>query len=348
MVQGGSPDSRTRFRRYAGVVSTPEHDGTARQREFAPHSLAPNASAEPGLAQLHATLQRIAERRSLRSLLIVVDDRDLGRQAFRVGDRDFDAGQVARTPGCHAEPQLEDVEAELLVALCAASLRVQVLEGPEDASAADALELAIRRAAQAGVVAVQRDGEIVVARVIAGPDTPTGLADDVGQELRGLLVLGAAAGAVIEILREAPAPALRMLESVESRDDEGVAPPGTAEPAVEVVAVHTAPEHGEIEVHLRRGDVRTIGRSPMGNGLVGTANATLDALAQLGLPAFPQVAWARTVETTSDRRFVVAVALSGPNAAERAYGMASGKSPIEAAARATLDAIGQSPSDTSG
>src|SRR5437773_2582369 len=154
MVQGGSPDIRTRFRRYAVVVSTPEHDGTARQREFAPHSLAPNPSAEPGLAQLHATLQRIAERRSLRSLLIVVAD--------------------------------------------------------------------------------QRDGEIVVARVIAGPDTPTGLADDVAQELRGLLVLGAAAGAVVEILREAPTPALRMLESVESLDDEGVAPPGTAEPAVEV------------------------------------------------------------------------------------------------------------------
>jgi hypothetical protein len=108
--------------------------------------------------------------------------------------------------------------------------------------------------------------------------------------------------------------------------------------APSIVAVRSVPESGEIEVHLRSRDARTIGRAPMAEGLAGAAGATIDALRQLAPGLELGLAWARTIETTADRRFVVAVALhGGPGRAVR-HGLGSGSSPIEGAARGALDA----------
>jgi hypothetical protein len=103
-----------------------------------------------------------------------------------------------------------------------------------------------------------------------------------------------------------------------------------------IVAVRTAPDAGEIEVHVRDRETRTVGRAPTADGLAGAAGATLDALRQAGVVADVTVAWARTVETAPGR-FVVAVALQD-GGRELGHGVAAGASPLEAAARAALDA----------
>jgi hypothetical protein len=107
---------------------------------------------------------------------------------------------------------------------------------------------------------------------------------------------------------------------------------------LEVVAVHTEPETGELEVHLRGGDVRTLGRATS-RGLVGAATATLEAWhARPGAPR-RAIGWARTVETSTDGRFVVAVALEDSQRVTVAHGIGSGANPLEAAVAATVDAL---------
>ena len=92
-------------------------------------------------------------------------------------------------------------------------------------------------------------------------------------------------------------------------------------------------------MHLRRGETRTIGRAPAAHGLAGGVEATLVALAELGDRVTIELDWARTIETTSQRQFLVAVALRDADDAVR-YGLADEGTPIAAAARATLNALG--------
>jgi hypothetical protein len=106
----------------------------------------------------------------------------------------------------------------------------------------------------------------------------------------------------------------------------------------EIVAVRNDPDAGEVEVHVRRDEVRTIGRAPMSQGLAGAVIATLDALAGVDFDRNVTLGWARTIETTADRRFVVAVSLLHTGTRASRHGLGAGASPIEAAARATLDA----------
>jgi hypothetical protein len=106
-----------------------------------------------------------------------------------------------------------------------------------------------------------------------------------------------------------------------------------------MVAVRSDAEAGEVEVHLRGGDVRTIGRAPVAQGLAGAVNATLDAIRGIEPSLDVGLGWARTIETTAERRFVVAVGLLDPTTHATTHGLGEGDSPIEAAAYATLDAI---------
>ena len=80
-----------------------------------------------------------------------------------------------------------------------------------------------------------------------------------------------------------------------------------------------------------------MGRGPLARAGAAAADATLEALHDLGEAHAHRVAWVRTVDTLPDRLFLVAVSLTRTGATP-VYGIASGSSPIEAAARATLAA----------
>jgi hypothetical protein len=130
----------------------------------------------------------------------------------------------------------------------------------------------------------------------------------------------------------------------------GVAPEAAAEeqhaeaetPArrARLLAVLAFPDTNELEVHLILDGRRTIGRAISTDGLVGAVEATLAAVHEIGAPFEPTPLWARAIESAGDDRVVVAVALAGVVADSPIdYGLAAGASPIDAAARSTLDAL---------
>ncbi len=108
-----------------------------------------------------------------------------------------------------------------------------------------------------------------------------------------------------------------------------------------LLAVLAFPETDELEVHLVLDGKRTIGRAPASKGIQGAVEATLDAVRDLGTAIHPRVSWARAIDEGDSRdQVVVAVALDGVDArSPLQYGLAAGTSPIDAAARATLDAL---------
>jgi hypothetical protein len=107
-----------------------------------------------------------------------------------------------------------------------------------------------------------------------------------------------------------------------------------------LLAVLAFPDTNELEVHLILDGRRTIGRAISTDGLVGAVEATLAAVREIGAPFEPTPLWARAIESAGDDRVVVAVALAGVVAdAPIDYGLAAGASPIDAAARSTLDAL---------
>ncbi len=109
---------------------------------------------------------------------------------------------------------------------------------------------------------------------------------------------------------------------------------------VRLSAVLTFPDTDELEVHATLGGQRSVGRSEASHGLSGAVNATLDALHEFVTDLPYKTAWVREVTPAPGEGFVVAVALEG-NEPMR-YGIASGNSPLEAAARATLQALNRS------
>jgi hypothetical protein len=108
-----------------------------------------------------------------------------------------------------------------------------------------------------------------------------------------------------------------------------------------LLAVLAFPDTDELEVHLILDGKRTIGRAAASSGLVGAVEATIDAVRSLGAPFEPRAKWARALDDTADDdRVVVAVALEDvDDVDELQYGLAAGASPIDAAARSTLDAL---------
>ncbi|MDQ1466940.1 MAG: hypothetical protein QOH10_1355 [Actinomycetota bacterium] len=120
----------------------------------------------------------------------------------------------------------------------------------------------------------------------------------------------------------------------------------TAEPGAEaeasrrmrLLAVLSFPDTDELEVHLILDGRRAIGRAPGSRGLVGALDATLAAVHEFGFP-LPTPLSARALES-HDEEALILVALEESEPAERVlYGVAVGATPIDAAARATLDAI---------
>jgi len=271
-----------------------------------------------GLALAYAALERVRGEHRLDRLSVLVDDPRLGRQVLVVPRGEL-PGTVDERSGWSADPPLEEptTDIELAVALCRTVLRVEVPTTP-----VDAVELALRRLKGVDAVAFDVDGDVIRVRVDgSGSDT-------VAADALGVVKAEFDHTVVVEVVRTG-----------------GTPPPATAEPApvswfaLEVVAVQTAPESGELEVHLRAGDVRTVGRASLTRGLVGAAEATLDAWhARPGAPS-RRVAWARTVETSAEARFVVAVALDVPATQTVAHGIGTGPNPIEAAVQATVDAL---------
>jgi hypothetical protein len=110
-----------------------------------------------------------------------------------------------------------------------------------------------------------------------------------------------------------------------------------------LLAVLAFPDTDELEVHLVLDGRRTIGRAAARRGIEGAVEATIDAVRELGMQngLAPHARWARALDEAGyGDEVVVAVALEGVDDRRSVhYGMASGTSPIDAAARATLDAL---------
>lgn len=270
-----------------------------------------------GLALAYAALERVRSEHRLHRLSVTVDDPVLGRQVLVVPRGELPTSVDDRV-GWSAEPPIDEpaTDLDLAVALCRSTLRVEVPANPVDST-----ELALRRLE--GVEAVAIEGDVI--RVQVGPSASTPVAADAVSVVKVHLDRTV----VVELTRAqhtaAPAPP--------------ASDPTVSRSALEVVAVRTAPESGELEVHLRAAEVRTIGRASLTRGLVGAAEATLDAWhARPGAPP-RRVAWARAVETSADGRFVVAVAIEAPARHGVSHGIGTGPNPVEAAVYATADAL---------
>jgi hypothetical protein len=118
------------------------------------------------------------------------------------------------------------------------------------------------------------------------------------------------------------------------------APPGPGPaPLPDILGALTLADTDEVEVHVGDGTTRTIGRAPMSRGLIGAVDATLEAIRggfTVEAPVEPE--WARAIETATGGPPLVAIALALPGG-RHCHGMSTADSEVEAAARATLDAL---------
>jgi hypothetical protein len=128
--------------------------------------------------------------------------------------------------------------------------------------------------------------------------------------------------------------------SFEDVEESGV----TATPAsrARLLAVLAFPDTDELEVHLVLDGKRTIGRAPASQGIEGAVAATIAAVRELGPDVNARIRWAQALDDADDDDDQVVVAVSLDSVDERSpaqYGLAAGNSAIDAAARATLDAL---------
>ena len=162
----------------------------------------PSAAAPPiplpGLAGLRAHLDRVVQRHRLHSLVVAVDDPDLGRQAFRAGAGAVEPGVVASGPGVTTDPPLApgDLDRDMLMALCAMSLQLQLLGEVDDPD--DDGELALRRLPGVYAVALERDGDVTLCHVLATADAP----EDIARRAAEALTSSTGAKVVVEVLRD--------------------------------------------------------------------------------------------------------------------------------------------------
>lgn len=117
--------------------------------------------------------------------------------------------------------------------------------------------------------------------------------------------------------------------------------PDQAEERVRLLAVLTFPDTDELEVHLTYGGRRIIGRATASRGVLGVVEATLDGLREFAPDLHLTPVWAREMEGSGPGDGDVHLVSCELHTAEggRRNGLASGASPIEAAARATLHAL---------
>jgi hypothetical protein len=108
---------------------------------------------------------------------------------------------------------------------------------------------------------------------------------------------------------------------------------------IALLLVTTSAENDEIEVHLSFDELRTIGRAPTNRGLLGAIDATVAAIAELTGSNDFHAEWARSLEPGAEHASLVAVGLTNAEGTDTRHGIAGGASPIEAASRATLNAL---------
>ena len=110
-------------------------------------------------------------------------------------------------------------------------------------------------------------------------------------------------------------------------------------PRTRLLAVLTFPDTDELEVHLSYKGSRGIGRAPASRGVLGASEAAIEALRTWAPDIEYTAIWARPMENGGGTQsYLVATELNGPNN-KTLHGLATGASPIEAAARATLHAL---------
>ena len=293
--------------------------------------VAPDAPPDVGLAGLRTHLARVLTTLGLHSVTVVVDDPDLGRQAFRAGAGRVEPGVVAAGPGCSSDPPLptDRIDAQLLVALCAASLRVDVLRD----TAGETTELVLRRLPGVYAVVLEREGNLTVCRLFATAEAP----DDIAR--RAANALASEPRLIVELVRDPPSAHPPVASASRSDVSAGATVVHERGAGPELLSVRSVPEDGEIEVHLAVGQARAIGRAPLAGGLAGAAEAVLAGVSEIGSEPRWLTSWIRTVETTASGSFVVAVALVAPEVGLQCHGIAMGSSPIDAAARATVTAL---------
>jgi hypothetical protein len=112
-----------------------------------------------------------------------------------------------------------------------------------------------------------------------------------------------------------------------------------AAPRPRLLAVLSSPDTDEGEVHLILEGRRTIGRAPGSRGLIGVADATIEALTGFGADFEPKARWARPLEANGDDDATVLIAVAVDDDGGLRYGLAAGATSIDATARATLDAV---------
>jgi hypothetical protein len=108
---------------------------------------------------------------------------------------------------------------------------------------------------------------------------------------------------------------------------------------VQLVAILASPDTDELEVRVSWNGQQSVGRAPASRGLMGSVEATFEAVRTFADSLPFQPGWARTIETIWQTQFLVATAVIGPEHTAARYGLAAGDSPVEAAARATLHAL---------
>jgi len=181
----------------------------------------------------------------------------------------------------------------------------------------DELELHLRRLRGVVAVGFVTTDDLVLVEVQAGPDAYDDLARD-ATVLAAEHVRGAVA---VEVVRW------------------GDGGPREHEARLRVVELDADPGAGELTVRLAHDEQEAVGRASTAGGLAAAVEATVDAVRAF-LPDLAYLpGWARTVETTPDRRFLVVASVTDPLARTHLRGAAEGATPIEGAVRATLAAL---------
>ena len=181
----------------------------------------------------------------------------------------------------------------------------------------DELELALRRLRGVVAVGFVEDERVLVVELQAGEESY----DDLARDAILLAVEHVATPVAVELVRWG----------------DGVPP--QRESRLRLVELTTDPSAGELTVRLARGEEEALGRASTAGGLPAAVEATVYAVRAF-LPELTYLpGWARTVETTPDRRFLVVASVTDPLARTHLRGAAEGTTPIEGAVRATLAAL---------
>jgi hypothetical protein len=220
----------------------------------------------------------------------------------------------------------------------------------------DELELELRRLPGVHAAGFLPDDDVLVVCLDAGPDAESQPAEAVRiaarhsegpvavQITRRPLPAAAADRNDLEVVPDTvdigaeEARARRSAAAGDGHGSDSTQPRGR----VRLLSVLSFPDTDEVEVHLVKGDRRTIGRGRASGGVGAVASATIDALVELGTGLDMLVRWSRRLDNGDDEGALVAVSLvvDHPDTGRlMCYGVASSHGPLDAAARATLDGL---------